>query len=272
MNRNAIFRIGAAALVLLFVACKPAAQKPVAKPSAGQLLFEEKCRTVAGKKIYRKVEGVDGLLLMKIRPTPTGRELADPMWPGAAFALEAFEKEYIETFLGYEYAIRDGKTGNPYEITPDRRGLIAAVKRSDGLPGYRFVDVVDPADGIRYRYTGRWEEPWQYDKHWSKGYIKFFLDKNPAPAHAPRYAVTYEDHVVPEERALWVASGTIKVLDMQTNEVLAETTRYAWAGGGPTGSSPSPWLRARQCGSRSIGVSDSTRKFVDQVLIPRKEQ
>lgn len=40
--------------------------------------------------------------------------------------------------------------------------------------------------------------------------------------------MTYEDHVVPEERALWLASSTVKVINRQTNEVLGEMTRYAW--------------------------------------------
>ena len=34
------------------------------------------------------------------------------------------------------------------------RGYIGTTKNPGGLPGYRWVEVVDPKDGQRYRYTG----------------------------------------------------------------------------------------------------------------------
>ena len=67
---------------------------------AGKAVWEDKCRTVAGEKIYRKVENVEGVLLMKVRPQRSDGELADRMWPGAAFAREASTNGYISTFLG----------------------------------------------------------------------------------------------------------------------------------------------------------------------------
>lgn len=234
--------------------------------------FEEKCRTEAGEKIYRTVKDVEGLVLLKVRPRASDREWSDLMWPGAAFAIEAREDDYINTFLGYEYAPGDGQTGKPIPITATSRGYINTDQRSEGLPGYRYVDVIAAKDGKRYRYSGRWEEPWQYDKSYLKGYIKFFLDKAPAPAASPRYGVTYEDHVIPEDRALGIASSTVKVIDLQTQEVLGELTRYAWTMGGASRANPSPWLTAYKCPGHAVGSDAATRKFVDQILIPRKEK
>ena len=71
---------------------------------AGRALWEEKCRTVAGEKIYRTVENVEGILLMKLRRAGPSEELSDPNWPGAAFATERTDGAYIETFLGYEHS------------------------------------------------------------------------------------------------------------------------------------------------------------------------
>jgi hypothetical protein len=59
-------------------------------------------------------------------------------------------------------------TGKLRKITPENRGYINTDRRSEGLPGYRYVDVIDEKDAKRYRYTGRWEEPWQYDKSYLK--------------------------------------------------------------------------------------------------------
>ncbi|HEX5391975.1 MAG TPA: hypothetical protein VFW68_01750 [Rhodocyclaceae bacterium] len=266
-------RVASLLLALLLTACQSHGIAPAASPakSTGQLLFEEKCQTVAGEKIYRKVEDVEGVLLLKVRPNRGDRELADPMWPGAAFAREAREDEFITTFLGYEHS------SSPQEepVTPNHRGYIGPTyqpRNPSNLPGYRYVDVMDEKDGKRYRYTGRWEEPWQYDKSYLKGYIKFFLDKTPATSPAPRYGVTYEDHVVPEERELGVASSTVKVIDLQTQEVLGEMTRYAWGATKPSRTNPSPWLTAWRCPDHAVGTSAATRKFVDQILIPRKEK
>lgn len=238
---------------------------PAERAKAGKALWEEKCRTVAGEKIYKKIDNVEGLLLLKVRPQAGEREWADSMWPGAAFASEAFGDGYLNTFLGFEYS--GSPSGEP--VSTLRRGYINTDRRAGGLPGYRYVDVIDEKDGKRHRYKGRWEEPWQYDKTYLKGYIKFFLDKTAAPDAAPRYGVTYEDHVIPADRALGVASSTIKVLDLQTKEVMGEMTRYAWSPGA-SGGNPSPWLTAYKCPSHAAGSDALTRKFVDQILIPKK--
>jgi hypothetical protein len=250
----------------------PAAMTPLQRAQAGKALWEEKCHTVAGEKIYKTVPDVEGIVLLKVRPngSQSEREWANPMWPGAAFAREGTGDGYIESFLGYEHS--GSPTGEP--VTPTSRGYIGTdfqPKNPSNLPGYRYVDVIEEKDGQRYRYTGRWEEPWQYDKSYLKGYIKFFLDKSPAPEPSPRYGVTFEDHVIPEERALGVASSTVKVLDLQTGEVLGELLRYAWSTPANLGN-PNPWLTAYRCPDHAVGTGAATRKFVDQILIPRKEQ
>ena len=79
--------IGALALTLAASGCQSVAntaQNPevVAMAKAGKAYFEEKCKTVAGEKIYRTVADVEGVLLMKVRPLTTETELQDPMWPG----------------------------------------------------------------------------------------------------------------------------------------------------------------------------------------------
>jgi hypothetical protein len=247
----------------------------------GKALFDEKCKTVAGEKIYKTVSDVEGVLLLKIRPRPRGNELSDKMWPGAAFAIEATGDGFIKTFLGYEYG---GHTlnGTPTPVTPQYRGHIFS--NPGGIPGYRWVEVIDEKDGKRYRYTSSEKVVGKKninakgvqmalakDPNYDLNVYDWTLDKVPAPGPEPRYAVTYEDHVIPEERALWLASSTVKVLDRQTGEALGEMTRYAW-GGEPTSASPRPWLAAYKCPGHARGASAATRKFVDQVLIPPQEK
>lgn len=245
-----------------------------AKIKEARKVFDDRCKNVAGVKIYRTVPEVEGVLLMKVRPRATDRELADRMWPGAAFGGEYSGDSYIRSFLGYEH-------GNVTKT----RGYITTDQRPDGLPGYRWVEIIDPKDGQRYRYSGSVKivgkkDPTAYnvqlelkrDPNYDMNIYRWSLDKTLSPSkNPPRYAVTFEDHVIPEERALWLASSTIKVLDLQNNEVLGEWTRYAMSyihrpGGGL------PWLNQSICPYVPGAAQTNTRQFVDQILIPKREQ
>ncbi|RLJ65129.1 hypothetical protein [Sulfurisoma sediminicola] len=287
---HSLTRWSAILLLALLAACQTNAPKAEPPKDAvqqrvqdGKTLWEEKCRTVAGEKIYRKVEGVEGVLLMKVRPRAGEREWADRNWPGAAFARELHSDSYITSFLGFEEAL--GTDGKPRAITPDRRGYITTTRNPGGLPGYRWVEVIDEKDGQRFRYTGSEKVVGRKDvnapnvkielernPNYDLNVYRYTLDKAPSISPPPRYGVTYEDHVIPEERYLGIASSTIKVIDLKTNEVLGEMTRYAWSPGAPSRVNPSPWLTAYRCPEHAVGTDQYTRKFVDQILIPAKEK
>lgn len=251
----------------------------------GKALFEEKCKTVAGEKIYKTVPEVEGLLLMKVRPRSGEREQSDLMWPGAAFAIELTGDEYIMSFLAREYG---GETldGTPTPITPNYRGSVGwGPKKPGSRPGYRWVEVLDDKDGKRYRVTGSEKAVRRMDTtaynvklalaknpDMDLNVYQWTLDKVPAPGASPRYGVTYEDHVIPEERRLGLASSTVKVLDLKTGEILGEMLRYAWSPGAPSPANPTPWLTAYKCPGHARGADTATRKLVDQILIPKKDQ
>nr|WP_298167682.1 hypothetical protein [uncultured Pseudomonas sp.] len=227
------------------VASDPVDMTPLQRAEAGKALWEEKCRTVAGEKIYKTVPDVEGLVLLKVRPKAWEPEWADPNWPGAAFAREARTDEYIATFLGYEYATRT--KGVPDEITNELRGYIATDRRSGLMdrPGYRYVDAIDSKDGQRYRYSGSVKVVGRKDTN-AKG-VQMVLERNP-DYDLNIYRWTLDRAPAPDS-----------------------IPRYAWST--PASSSnPSPWLTAYRCPDHEVGVSAATRKFVDQVLIPRKEQ
>jgi hypothetical protein len=153
------------------------------------------------------------------------------------------------------------------------------------LPGYRWVEVIDAKDGLRYSYTSSRKVVGQMDAtafnvrlqlerdpNYDLNIYEWSLDKIPSPSQMPpRYGVTFEDHVISEERYLGVASSTVKVIDLHTNEVLGEMIRYAWSPGAPSRVNPSPWLTAYRCPDHARDTGSATRKFVDQVLIPAKE-
>ena len=202
---------------------------PKARLARAEAIFQERCKT-AGEKIYRTAEDVEGVFLMKIRPSGVNYDdqfaLTDPY--GDDFGGDA----YIRMFLRGSFFVSYG-TGAPIPGAP-------------AFPkGYSYVDAIDPADGRRYRYTGRIDEPWRYDSSYSKSYKRFVLDRFSAPSPPPRYGVTYEDISTREEREYWIAGSSLKVIDLKTNEVIAERIGYMMdRGQGNTSGGRSPWLFA----------------------------
>ena len=251
-RRNKV--MGAVLVTLLFIA--PAApgiyRAAVYKHNyaKAKVLFDERCK-VAGEKVTRRVDGVDGVLLLKVRPSHSNADNFDPMYPGAALFDERGGDEYIATFLRYGYI-------DPNH--PEIRGQLS--DEPTPRPGYRFVDVVDITDGKRYRYTADFvKEPYRYAMK---------LSRTLAPLDQARFGVTYDDIIDSADRKYWVAGTVLKVIDTQTSEVIAEQTRYLFDSGlGSTAGARSPWSWAATYvpGCPTAAWSGSaTRHFVEQVL------
>jgi hypothetical protein len=259
------------ALVLslsLLSACSsgPRAAQNTERQAKAMEMWRERCKT-AGEKIHRTVENVEGIYLMKLRTTTNFGDqfkLDDP------YGSDMTGDTYILNFLRGFHHQSDVK---PYPGSPPRIG-------------YAYVETQDPKDGLRYRYTGRLEEPWQTNKAYLQGYKNFVLDKAPAAGPSPRYGVTYDDISTREEREYWIAGSSLKVVDLQTNEVIAERIGYMvdWAQGSRAGGR-SPWLLAanQACpgfqrnplrplspGQGSSAQISQTIDFVEKVLKPIK--
>ncbi len=174
-------------------------------------MFQEHCKN-AGEKVYQTVDDVDGIFLINLRPKEPNFSqqfaMDDP------YGTDFSGTGYIESFLqGFE----ETRTGKAKNLPPK--------------PAYSYVEAVDPSDGKRYRYTGRIEEPALTDDKYAKGYIRFVLEKNPASGPLPRYGVRFEDISTHADREFWIAGSSLKVIDLRTNEVVAERTGYMWDSG-----------------------------------------
>ena len=194
------------------------------KYKEAEAVFNEQCKT-AGEKIYRTVDNVEGIMLLKVPPKSTvsvDAQNRDPMWDNAA--LQASEgKEFIGDFLGLY--------GGSY---------------------YNYVDVLQPNHSDIIRYSGK----------------DFPLNQSLNPRHPARYAVTFENNVDPKLRRHWVAGATIRIIDRQTDEVIAEKTTYAFEKGlGGTGGARMPWAFAISCENKKIFPS-KLPTFVTSVLKP----
>ncbi len=257
-------------------ACESEAQREAkAKDAAyreryakAEALFRERCKT-AGVVIHRTVKDVEGIELTKVRPKLdwADRRYFDPMFEGAAMAGEHQGVDYVNQFLMTE--LIDARQ-------PQRRGTLNSPDFESGAGqtrrrGYQFVEVIDQASGQRARA--------EFDKHppgtnlWVKA-----PRLTPVTESVTRYALDYDDLVNANDRLLWVAGTQLKVVDKQTGEVIATLTKFVWDPGfGSRSTGRWPWQHAdnfgpsRNCPSEPGVASDTSRKFVDTVLIPKQE-
>ncbi len=210
--------------------------------------FDERCKT-AGEKIYKTVEGVEGIQVWGMREGSRTGDEANPNWQAAGMPNASVGEAYISSFLTYENNQNPGAERGMLDSRPNN--LIAR--------GFRFVDVRKADSGfVRYRVNPKYSDP----------YAPYMTTEAVSTSEA-RYAVDYQDISTPEGRANWVAGGRIKVIDTQTNEVLAEMTAFGFERGfGSKAGARQPWRFAKHC-EASVGERyQSVRFFVDQIVKP----
>ncbi|SMC23207.1 hypothetical protein SAMN02745857_01579 [Andreprevotia lacus DSM 23236] len=254
-NKQPIVRLLALLFLVVMQGCATERPDPnKQKRDEAIALYEKNCQQ-AGEKIYRTADRVQGLFLIKARPNKNNfddqYELSDP------YGYDVGGDGYIISFLQkYDHGKVVMDTG-----------------------GFGYVDIINPKDGMRYRYTGYIDQPWLRDKKYAEWVRDFSLHKVLAPnAPLPRYGVTYDDISTHEDREHWIAGSSLKVVDLQTNEVMAERVGYMIdTGQGDKSGGRSPWLMAayHACpkfptnfGTNHPFQLDQARRFVAKVLRP----
>jgi hypothetical protein len=244
----------------------PIAEAQHSRLQVAEAMFQERCKK-AGEKIHKTVENVEGIFLMKLRPQR--KNFSDQFVMDDPYGKDLAGAGYIQTFLKGSYQAET--IGTPRLGSPPRIG-------------YQYVEVIDSQDGKRYRYTGSIKEVTHTSSMLVGGDGKttfktkdFVLDRLPAPGPAPRYGVTYDDISTREEREYWIAGSSLKVVDLKTNEVIAERIGYMMdRGQGNTSGGRSPWLFAADHACPAFSAKNGSRAqpfqsldFVEKVLKPQ---
>lgn len=230
-------------------------------------LFRARCMT-AGEKIHQSVEDVQGVMWMKWR-TSTSREdqfaLDDP------FGSDCLNEECILELL---------------KVTVDVERNPRGASRHGGR--YRFVESLD-RDGARIRYTAGM----RYGGGWTDAALAKHVAETGSPPppdiygptllkervdqFSAQYGITWDDVSTREDREHWIAGGSLKILDLRTNELIAERIGYMIdVGQGARGGGRSPWYFATHnacpplvdplTGKASIG--NRSQGFAFRVLKP----
>ncbi len=196
-------------------------------------LFQQRCK-LSGEKILRTVTDVEGIVWMKWRPE--GTNLDDQFKLDDPYGKDCGGEGCILQLL---------------RVTKDIDRNPEEAMRHKGV--YRFVESTDRSGNhVRYVaamvYRGTWSDqavarfiaangrhPGQ-DIYWPG------LQGQPIDRFTARYGVTWDDISTREDREHWIAGGSLKVIDLQTNEVIAERVGFMMDRGlGSTAGFRSPW-------------------------------
>jgi hypothetical protein len=229
-----------------------------ARLEAAMARFDERCKT-AGEKITRTADNVDGVVWMKWREKISNADNFADQWKlNDPYGQDCGAEDCIGNLL----RVTKGAALNPEEA-----------KRH--ATGYSFVETTDPR-GQRYRYTAHLEHGWtkeQVDDHKRNTgndvpafSNHFALARVPIENFRARYGITWDDISDREDREHWIAGGALKVVDLQTNEMLAERVGYMVdRGQGSQAGGRSPWAFARDYSCPAFRTSADGRAYFDPV-------
>lgn len=213
-----------------------------------QALFEERCKT-SGEKIIRTVDDVEGIFVMKLRTEAVNYEdqfkLDDP------YGYVGNGEDYLRLFIR-------GRSKIPT--------IIGHIVPSEQIVTYKFVEVANENDTGFYRYTTVMGKDVS-ERITRNGGGVVPLSKISVPVRTARYGITWDDISTPTDRDSWIAGSSQKIVDLQTNEVIAERVGYMFdrALGDKTGGR-SPWSYARQ--NSCPKLDEKTFYFFDRVIKP----
>ncbi len=227
------------------------------KLDAATANFEARCKG-AGEKITRTVENVDGVVWMKWRDKYDVNDDYDQFKLSDPYGRDCRQRECIQQLL----RLTSGLENDPQKKTPYYNG-------------YRYVESIDPADGQRFRFT--LSLPPKDPK--LKSLPDAVMKEEPIAKPTARYGITWDDTSTREDREHWIAGSSIKVIDLQTNEVIGERVGYMMdRGQGSTAGFRTPWLAApdtacpefKRAPSGHAFMGHRNHQFIFSVLKPKE--
>jgi len=212
-----------------------------ARYEKAEALFKKRCET-AGELIYKTIPDVKGVVWMKWRngsgrrPDESYQFALDDSY-GADCGDESCIEQLLRATEGRHFAAQ----------TPIPVGV--------GEFGYEYVEATNPKDNRPYRYAMRYYRPADRPVPSSgpasgvtyrPNDTRHELDRSEIDQFTARYGITWDDISTHEDRENWIAGGSITVIDLKTNEVIAKRVGYMMDPGmGSTAGFRDPWGVAR---------------------------
>lgn len=216
-----------------------------------QEYFDHLCKTEAGEFIYKTVENVEGIYMMRPRREATDWELEH---------LYALEDPYGHTngeASDFEFLF----------VEPNRYQFVEMPLAIERKPSWG-KQFLDPSYGQKPDVTAKYMRYTGHDSKSPKTMVKEY-----ASDLTSRYGVTWRGISRPHDREFGIAGGELIVLDLVTHEVLGVRRGYALSGK-VRNSTGIWWLTGQACplygyrGGRNKDF-DFSFWFVGRVLKPK---
>lgn len=194
------------------------------------------CEKDGGDKIYKTVDNVQGVFQMRYR------KLNDYRRPDGSFYYEIRDQYGMEnpySWMQGDIGI-EGRVGDS-SIFPD------APPR--GKQGYWFIEQIatPPMSGYRRSYLAPMENPKDWQIEHSGGNPLYEVKQKNTSKRKSRYGYLTEDITTKDMRDKWIGAGRIKIIDLQSNEVLAERKGYYRASGDLLPADADRWSNSYEC-------------------------
>jgi len=207
--------------------------------------FAHLCKTEAGEFIYKTIENVEGIYMMRPRKGATDYELEH---------LYALEDPY-----GHENWEATEPAG--IFVHPERYRFLEMPITESREPAWR-MDYVHPSLMAVPPLSARVQRYFGYDGHSQKSLQKEY-DVN----RKSRYGYTWRGIKRTQDRELGIAGGELLVLDLETREVLAVKRGYVRSGTVKNNLTGIWWLGGQVCKNDRIDLKRSY-EFISLVLHP----
>jgi len=228
-------------------------------PEVAEQYFDHLCRYEAGDFIFRQVENVEGIYLVRPR-----RDLSNK-----AIDFDRYLPEDPTSFGAGDYSDpsmqwSEGYRGLPIEFVQPMSGKYLFLEQPDlDLPGrvIRYVRGVNPNPPAPYGvYIETWDQGTRY-------WLPFMVNREYSDKYESRYGITWRGIRRPRDREFAIAGGEMLIVDLQSNKVLA-VRRVFKLSGKDHRSSHIWWSNARSC--KTWGHSNNSSYFAPKVLSPLK--
>jgi hypothetical protein len=223
------------------------------------------CAIDGGDKIYKTVDNVQGIFQMRARKPNSYRHadgsfynaMADQYGMEDPYGVAQEDHDDMRNYVGWS------------SIHPDAPPI--------GKQGYWFIEQQpeygSPKDSeYRRNYLAILEKPEAWQVEASKGSPLYEVKKFRVSQLKSRYGYFTEDLTTKEMRNHWIGAGRIKIIDLQTNEVLAERKGYFRADGDHLPADADRWTAVGAYMQKRICPSNNhLQNFLQSVLKPPQD-
>lgn len=166
--------------------------------------FKQRCET-AHVTYFKQVPSQNGIFIMKPAQAPTFAQLKDQYWMGDPYNMPDTPANEASGLLYRQKSLPKGSWDERH-----------------GRGGFDFVEAPHPEQAGKFlRFTLKPD-----GEKDGQGFAIHKPGSDTVDTRLSRYGYTWDDISTPEDRKYWVAGGRLRVVELETGEVVAERVGY----------------------------------------------